>query len=39
MALLKNAGPAAERFYAFVQQRAARTILRKYGFVLPGEAS
>lgn len=39
MALLKNATPAAERFYAFLQQRGARTILRKYGFVLPGEAS
>ena len=39
MALLKNAAPAAERFYTFVQQRAARTIMRKYGFVLPEGAS
>ncbi|RIK92763.1 MAG: molybdate ABC transporter substrate-binding protein [Proteobacteria bacterium] len=37
MVLLKNAGPAAERFYAFVQQPAARAIFQKYGFVLPGE--
>ncbi len=39
MVLLKNAGAAAERFYTFVQQKPGRTILRKYGFVLPGEAS
>lgn len=39
MALLKNAGPVAERFYAYVQQPAARVIFRKYGFVLPGEES
>jgi molybdate transport system substrate-binding protein len=39
MALLRNAGPTAERFYTFVQQRSARAILRKYGFALPGEAS
>ncbi len=38
MVLLKNAGPAAERFYAYVQQPAARAILQKYGFALPGEA-
>jgi molybdate transport system substrate-binding protein len=37
MALLKNAGPVAERFYAYVQQAPARAIFRKYGFVLPGE--
>lgn len=37
MVLLKNAGPAAERFYGFVQQPAAREIFQKYGFVLPGE--
>jgi molybdate transport system substrate-binding protein len=37
MVLLKNAGPVAERFYAYVQQPPARTIFRKYGFVLPGE--
>jgi molybdate transport system substrate-binding protein len=39
IALLKNAGPIAERFYAFVQEPAARTVFRKYGFVLPGEAA
>jgi len=37
MALLANAGPVAERFYAYLRQPAARAILRKYGFVLPGE--
>lgn len=39
MVLLSNAGPIAERFYEYVQQPAARAIFRKYGFVLPGEAS
>ena len=39
MVLLKNAGPVAERFYAYVQQPAARAIFRKFGFVLPGEHS
>jgi molybdate transport system substrate-binding protein len=39
MVLLKEAGPAAERFYDYLQAPAARTILRRYGFVLPGEES
>ena len=39
MALLRNAGPIAVRFYDYVQQPAGRTLLRKYGFILPGEAS
>jgi molybdate transport system substrate-binding protein len=39
MVLLKIAGPIAERFYDYVQQPAARAILREYGFVPPGEAS
>lgn len=39
MVLLKTAGPVAEQFYAYIQQPAVRTIFRKYGFVLPGEAS
>lgn len=39
MALLKNAGPTAERFFAFVQEPAARAIMRRYGFALPGEES
>jgi molybdate transport system substrate-binding protein len=39
MVLLKDAGSTAERFFAFVQEPAARTIMRQYGFVLPGEES
>jgi molybdate transport system substrate-binding protein len=39
MALLRNAGPIAVRFYDYVQQPAGRMLLRKYGFVLPNEAS
>jgi molybdate transport system substrate-binding protein len=39
MALLKDAGPTAERFFAFVQRPAARAIMRRYGFALPGEES
>ncbi len=39
MALLKGAGEVARAFYTYVQQPAARAIFRKYGFVLPGEAS
>ncbi len=38
MVLLKNAGLAAEHFYAYVQQPAARAIFQQYGFALPGEA-
>jgi molybdate transport system substrate-binding protein len=37
MVLLKRAGETARAFYAFVQQPAARAILKRYGFVLPGE--
>lgn len=37
MALMKNATPPAEAFYRYVQSPPARGILRKYGFVLPGE--
>jgi molybdate transport system substrate-binding protein len=37
MVLLKSAGPTAERFYTYVQSSAAREILKRYGFVLPGE--
>ncbi len=39
MVLVKDAGPVAERFYAYVQAPAARAIFRRYGFVLPGESS
>ena len=38
MALLKGAGPVAERFYAYMGSDSARAIMRKYGFLLPGEA-
>jgi len=37
MVLTRRAGPVAERFYAYLQQPPAREILRRYGFVLPGE--
>ncbi len=39
MVLLKGAGDTAKKFYAFVQSPAARAVLRRYGFVLPGDAS
>jgi len=32
MVLLKNASPAAEAFYAYLQQPAAQAILSRYGF-------
>jgi len=37
MAVLKNAGPVAEAFYAYVKGPSARGIMKRYGFVLPGE--
>ncbi|MEK0085388.1 molybdate ABC transporter substrate-binding protein [Benzoatithermus flavus] len=37
MALLKSAGPVAERFYDFLRAPAARAIFRRSGFVLPDE--
>ena len=37
MVLTRRAGPVAERFHAYMQQPAAREIMRRYGFVLPGE--
>jgi molybdate transport system substrate-binding protein len=37
MALLKNAGPVAEAFYAYINGPSAREIMKRYGFVLPGE--
>jgi molybdate transport system substrate-binding protein len=37
MVLTRRAGPVAERFYAYVQSAPARAIMRRYGFVLPGE--
>ena len=36
MVLLKSAGPVAEAFYAYIQEPAARAIMERYGFVLPG---
>lgn len=36
--LLKEAGPVAEQFYAYVQQPATRTIFANHGFLLPGES-
>ena len=37
MVLLEGAGATAERFFASMRQPAARAIMRRYGFVLPGE--
>jgi molybdate transport system substrate-binding protein len=37
MVLVKGASPTARRFYEYMQGPAAREILRRYGFVLPGE--
>ena len=39
MVLLRDADEVARRFYAFLQGDAARAILRRYGFALPGGAS
>jgi molybdate transport system substrate-binding protein len=35
MVLLERAGPAAERFYRYVQAPAARATLERYGFAVP----
>ena len=37
MVLMRSAGSVAERFYAYMQEPAAREVMRRYGFVLPGE--
>lgn len=37
MALLNNAGPVAEAFYAYMKAPAAREIMERYGFALPKE--
>jgi molybdate transport system substrate-binding protein len=37
MVLLKNAGDTATAFYRYLQEPAARAVLSRYGFVLPGE--
>ncbi len=35
MALMQDAGPVAEAFYAYIQQPTARAIMERYGFALP----
>lgn len=35
MALLKNAGPVAEQFFAYLQRAEARRLFESYGFALP----
>lgn len=37
MALLKGADATARAFYEYLQREPARAVMRKYGFVLPGE--
>ncbi|RXE51772.1 MULTISPECIES: molybdate ABC transporter substrate-binding protein [Pseudomonas fluorescens group] len=37
MVLLKGANETTQAFYRYVQEPAARNIMRKYGFVLPNE--
>lgn len=36
--LIKGAGDTARAFYAFIQTPPARTILKRYGFIVPGKA-
>jgi molybdate transport system substrate-binding protein len=36
MVLLRRAGPVASRFYDYLQQPAARAILQRHAFALPG---
>jgi molybdate transport system substrate-binding protein len=35
MVVLKRAGPAAGRFYEYLQGASARAIFQRFGFVLP----
>jgi molybdate transport system substrate-binding protein len=35
MVLMKRAGPSAAKFYDYLQQPAAREIMRRYGFAIP----
>ena len=39
MTLIKGAGETAQAFYAFMQGPTARRIMRRYGFLRPGETS
>jgi molybdate transport system substrate-binding protein len=36
MALMKNAGPVARRFYGYIQQPESRRIFVRHGFAVPG---
>lgn len=36
MVLMRHAGPVARAFYAWIQQPAARAVLRRHGFAVPG---
>lgn len=38
MVLMKSAGETAKALYTYMQTAPARAVLRKFGFVLPGEA-
>jgi molybdate transport system substrate-binding protein len=38
MVLIKGADETAQAFYRYMQQPAARTIMKQYGFALPGES-
>lgn len=37
MVLLEGASPTAEAFFAYMNEEPARAIMRRYGFLLPGE--
>lgn len=37
MVLTRKAGPTARAFYDYLQQSAARAVLKRHGFMLPGE--
>jgi molybdate transport system substrate-binding protein len=37
MVLTRRAGPVADAFHGYMQQPAARAIMRRHGFTLPGE--
>lgn len=37
MVLLRNADETAKAFYGYMQSPAARAVLKRYGFLLPGE--
>ncbi len=39
MVLLKTAGPVAEAFYAFLSGTEARSVLRRFGFLVPTESA